>query len=88
LRRTVAPVELSAGTRPRNDISWRGVVEAAHVADLGGKGHSHQERGAAHRLVGPDHRRHRPARDDHGQLLLQPVQALNLVVAILLIRAS
>jgi hypothetical protein len=25
LRRTVSPVELSAGTRPRNDISWRGV---------------------------------------------------------------
>ena len=41
-----------------------GLVGAAHVADLGGKGHRNQERGAPHGLVSLDHRRNGPTRDN------------------------
>jgi hypothetical protein len=53
------------------------VVKAADVADLGCEGHRDQKRGAAHRLVGLDHRRHRPARLDQGQLRFQAVRTLS-----------
>jgi hypothetical protein len=36
--------------------------------------------GAAHRLVGLDHRRHRPVRHDEGQPLFQTAQPLNGVL--------
>ena len=52
-------------------------VEAAHVADLGGKGHRDQERDAAHRLIGGDHRRHRPARHEGCELVLEPAHSLD-----------
>jgi hypothetical protein len=50
------------------------MVEAAQIADLGGDGDRDQERGAAHRLIGCDDRRPRPARHDRDQLLFQPPQ--------------
>jgi hypothetical protein len=48
-----------------------GVVKAPQVADFGDKGHCHHKRDAAHRLIGLDHRRHRPARHNRGHLLIE-----------------
>jgi hypothetical protein len=77
-RRTVSPVERSAGTRPRKDISCLGVSNR-RVADLGGKSHRDEKRGATHRLVGFHDRRHRPFRHDESELLLEPTQALERI---------
>ena len=61
----------------RHQLWWR--VEAAHISDLGRKGHGDQEGGTAHRLVGLDDRSHRPGRHDRGQLLVQAVQPLSRI---------
>jgi len=50
------------------------------MADLGGKSHSDEKRGATHRLVGFHDRRHRPFRHDGSELLLEPTQALERVL--------
>ena len=53
------------------------IVKGAQIAEFGGNGHRHQEGGAAHRLIGFHHRRHRPARRDRDQLSVQPSQSLD-----------
>jgi hypothetical protein len=50
------------------------IVETAQIADLGGDGHRHQKRSAAHGLISFHDRRHRPVRHDRDKLLLQPPQ--------------
>ena len=76
-RRIVSPVERSAGTRPRKDISCLGVSNR-RVADLPAK-HTDEKRGAAHRLVGFHDRRPRPLRHDESELFLEATQALNRI---------
>jgi hypothetical protein len=79
LRSTASPVEVSAGARPRNDISWRGVSNRRTSPISAAKVTATQKRGAAHRLVSLNYRRHRPVRHDLGQLLLQAVQRLRRI---------
>jgi hypothetical protein len=50
------------------------IVETAQIAKLGSHGDRREERGAAHPLVRCDDRRHRPARYNRDQLLLQAPQ--------------
>ncbi|MCY1244728.1 hypothetical protein D9M72_578210 [compost metagenome] len=50
------------------------VVEAAYIADFADEGDGNKERDAAKRLIGRDHRCHRPTRHQLGQLSIQPRQ--------------
>src|SRR5512144_3076477 len=51
------------------------IVETAHIADFRHKGYRYDEGDATHRLIGCNHRRHRPARHDGEQLLIETAQA-------------
>jgi hypothetical protein len=70
-RGTVSPVELSAGTKTEGGHQLSRRIEPTHIADLGGKSHSDEKRGATHRLVGLHDRRHRPLRHDESELFLE-----------------
>ena len=56
-----------------HQLPW--ALEAAHIADLGHKGHGGQQRYPAHGLISLDDRRHRPSRNDISDLLRQPLEA-------------
>src|SRR5215469_13505476 len=73
-RRTVSPIVRSDGTRPRKAINCCGVANR-RTANLRSKGDGDKESHTPERLVGRHHRRHRPARHDLTQLLLQSCQA-------------
>jgi hypothetical protein len=50
------------------------IVEPPQIADFRDKRHGHSKGDAAHRLIGFDHRCHRPARHDFRHLLVEPAQ--------------
>src|SRR5882757_8741784 len=74
-RRSSFPLGPSQGT-----TQLARVVKPAYIADLGREGHRDQKRGAAHRLVGFAHRRHRPTWHDRDQLLLKAPPPRNRIL--------
>src|SRR5512134_4061633 len=64
-----------AGDETKESHQLARIVEAAHIADFCHKGHRYDEGDAAHRLIGCNHRPHRPTRHDGEQLLIEAAQA-------------
>src|SRR5690242_21347887 len=80
LRFTVSPVELSAGTSPRNDISFRGVSNRRTSPISAAKVTATKNEAPRICLIRRNHRRHGPTGHDDSQLLFQAMQSLPSVL--------
>jgi hypothetical protein len=57
-----------------------GSVEATHVTDFGNERHGDDEGDAPHRLIGGNHRRHRPSWHDAMKLLIKALQPAGAIL--------
>ena len=76
----MSPVERSVGTRPRKGHQLSRRIEPARVADLDGKSHGDEKRGAAHRLEGFHDRRHGPVDQAIGRSRGGPTTKIDVIV--------